>query len=70
MPRRPLIRRSGVVSRGLIFMLAGFSDIVMAMLFWYFIGRGDTMFTFIFALLGLSGLGIMAFGTMLVLRDS
>lgn len=64
------MRRSGVVSRGLIFMFAGFSDIVMAMLMWYFIGRGEMMFTIFFALLGLSGLGIMAFGAILMLRDA
>lgn len=56
--------RRGQIPVGTLMMMVGVMDILMSLGLWFFIGRGDTMMTIVFAIIGLSGLGLIGFGFM------
>ncbi|MFN3150680.1 hypothetical protein [Bremerella sp.] len=59
-----LSSRRGQIPVGTLMMMVGVMDILMSLGLWFFIGRGDTMMTIVFGIIGLSGLGLIGFGFM------
>jgi len=45
-------------------MMAGVMDIILAAGLWFVLGQGDMVFSLVFGLLALSGLGLIGFGVM------
>lgn len=56
--------RRGQIPVGTLMMMVGVMDILMSLGLWFFIGQGDTMMTIVFAIIGISGLGLIGFGFM------
>ncbi|MEW4563865.1 hypothetical protein AB1K70_15125 [Bremerella sp. JC770] len=64
--KRPLrvATRRGQVPVGTILMMAGVMDIILAAGLWFVLGQGDMVFSLVFGLIALSGLGLIGFGVM------
>ncbi|GAA4430842.1 hypothetical protein [Bremerella cremea] len=66
--KKHLTRRSGKISTGTLLMMAGASDVLMAGIMWIIMGQGDMIFSIVFGVMALSGVGLVAFGALQNLR--
>ncbi|RCS52712.1 hypothetical protein DTL42_07700 [Bremerella cremea] len=65
--RQPV--RRGQALKGPLLMFSGLSDMVMAGILWFMLGQGDVIFTLVFGVMALAGLGLIGFGLITTLRN-
>lgn len=57
-------KRRGRIPTGTVLMMVGAMDMMTALGLWFFLGQGDMVLSLFFGVIGLSGLGMLAYGFM------